>query len=142
MSRFQCRSFGDAYDVLQSRTDRCGRIVGSVPIADIQEFGCHQKKESGMLPGAFTRQTLSRPAAVQSPPVAQRSRANEISGGAGAIEGQQVPGFSAAVKSQKNYRRFVIHAGFPLKDRECCVDRLNPPPKADIRAPRTVVSVR
>jgi hypothetical protein len=44
----------------------------------------------------------------------------------------KVPGFSAAVKSQKNSRRFVIHAVFPLKDRECCVDRLNRQHKADI----------
>jgi hypothetical protein len=44
----------------------------------------------------------------------------------------KVPGFSAAVKSQKNSRRFVVHALFPLKDRECCVDRLNRQHLADI----------
>ena len=43
-----------------------------------------------------------------------------------------VPGFSAAVKPRKNSRRFVTHSVFPLQDRECCVDRLNRPPIADI----------
>ena len=44
----------------------------------------------------------------------------------------KVPGFSAAVKPRKNPRRFVAYSVFPLQDRECCVDRLNRPPKADI----------
>ena len=44
----------------------------------------------------------------------------------------KVPGFSAAVKPRKYPRRFVKHSIFPLQDRECCVDRLNRPPKADI----------
>ena len=44
----------------------------------------------------------------------------------------KVPGFSAAVKPRKNPRRFVTYFVFPLQDRECCVDRLNRPPKADI----------
>ena len=44
----------------------------------------------------------------------------------------KVPGFSAAVKPRKNPRRFVTHSVFPLQDRECCVDRLNRPLKADI----------
>ena len=46
----------------------------------------------------------------------------------------KVPGFSAAVKPRKNSRRFVTHSVFPLQDRECCVDRLNRPPIADITA--------
>ena len=45
----------------------------------------------------------------------------------------KVPGFSAAVKPRKNPRRFVAYSVFPLQDRECCVDRLNRPHKADIR---------
>jgi hypothetical protein len=44
----------------------------------------------------------------------------------------KVPGFSAAVKPRKNPRRFVTYSVFPLQDRECCVDRLNRPSKADI----------
>jgi hypothetical protein len=44
----------------------------------------------------------------------------------------KVVGFSAAVKPRKNARRFITHSAFPLQDRECCVDRLNPPPLADI----------
>jgi len=44
----------------------------------------------------------------------------------------KVPGFSAAAKSSKNPRRIGIHSVFLLQDKKCCVDRLNPPPKADI----------
>ena len=44
----------------------------------------------------------------------------------------KVPGFSAAVKTPKKHRRVVIHSVFPLRDRECCVDRLNRQPIADI----------
>ena len=44
----------------------------------------------------------------------------------------KAPGFSAAVKPRKNPRRFVTHSVFPLQDRECCVDRLNRQPIADI----------
>ena len=46
----------------------------------------------------------------------------------------KVPGFSAAMKPRKNPRRFVTHSVFPLQDRECCVDRLNRPSKADMAA--------
>ena len=46
----------------------------------------------------------------------------------------KAPGFSAAVKPRKNPRRFVTHSVFPLQDRECCVDRLNRQPIADIRS--------
>ena len=52
-------------------------------------------------------------------------------------------GFSAAVKTPKKHRSVVIHSVFPLRDRECCVDRLNRPPKADIRAaPQSAIGWR
>ena len=54
----------------------------------------------------------------------------------------KAPGFSAAVKPRKNPRRFVTHSVFPLQDRECCVDRLNRPHKADIPLPSINVCFR
>jgi hypothetical protein len=56
----------------------------------------------------------------------------ESQGLAHAASDPKVPVFSAAVKPRKYPRHIVIHSIFPHQDRECCVDRLNRPSKADI----------
>ena len=44
----------------------------------------------------------------------------------------QSPRFLCCSEASKKPRRFVTQSVFPLQDRECCVDRLNRPPKADM----------
>src|SRR5689334_2895105 len=53
----------------------------------------------------------------------------------------KVPVFSAAVEPRKYPRRIVAHSIFPIQDRECCVDRLNRQPIADIGNLHSIVSL-